>query len=109
VSGIGNIYADEALWRAKVNGARIAATLSRRQLTAVLDAAADVMRDALAKGGPRSTRCMSTSTASRGISTDRWMPMAAKAKAAAVWSGHPSREVYEPVVVLLPEMSAAAA
>lgn len=51
VSGIGNIYADEALWRAKVNGARIAATLSRRQLTAVLDAAADVMRDALVQGG----------------------------------------------------------
>ncbi len=51
VSGIGNIYADEALWRAKVHGARIADTLSRRQLIAVLDAAADVMRDALAKGG----------------------------------------------------------
>ncbi|OBH85707.1 DNA-formamidopyrimidine glycosylase [Mycobacterium scrofulaceum] len=51
VSGIGNVYADEALWRAKVNGARIAATLSRRQLAAVLDAAADVMRDALAQGG----------------------------------------------------------
>ncbi|MGV0049633.1 DNA-formamidopyrimidine glycosylase [Mycobacterium colombiense] len=51
VSGIGNIYADEALWRAKVNGARIADTLSRKQLTAVLDAAAEVMRDALAQGG----------------------------------------------------------
>jgi formamidopyrimidine-DNA glycosylase len=51
VSGIGNIYADEALWRAKVHGARIAATLSRPQLAAVLDAAADVMRDALARGG----------------------------------------------------------
>jgi formamidopyrimidine-DNA glycosylase len=51
VSGIGNIYADEALWRAKVHGARIAATLSRARLAAVLDAAADVMRDALAKGG----------------------------------------------------------
>ena len=51
VSGIGNIYADEALWRAKVNGARIAATLTRKQLTAVLQAAADVMREALAKGG----------------------------------------------------------
>ncbi|UXA08645.1 DNA-formamidopyrimidine glycosylase [Mycobacterium sp. SMC-2] len=51
VSGIGNIYADEALWRAKVNGARIAATLTRKQLGAVLDAAADVMRDALAQGG----------------------------------------------------------
>ncbi|WP_055404834.1 MULTISPECIES: DNA-formamidopyrimidine glycosylase [unclassified Mycobacterium] len=51
VSGIGNIYADEALWRAKVNGARIAASLSRRRLGEVLDAAADVMRDALAQGG----------------------------------------------------------
>ena len=51
VSGIGNIYADEALWRAKVHGARIAATLSRRQLSGVLAAAADVMRDALGKGG----------------------------------------------------------
>ena len=51
VSGIGNIYADEALWRAKVHGARIAATLSRRQLAAVLDAAAEVMGDALAQGG----------------------------------------------------------
>ncbi|MDT5118937.1 MAG: formamidopyrimidine-DNA glycosylase [Mycobacterium sp.] len=51
VSGIGNIYADEALWRAKVHGARVAATLSRRQLVAVLDAAAEVMREALVKGG----------------------------------------------------------
>ena len=51
VSGIGNIYADEALWRAKVNGARIADTLTRKQLTAVLDAAAEVMREALGKGG----------------------------------------------------------
>ncbi|WP_102418175.1 DNA-formamidopyrimidine glycosylase [Mycobacterium sp. 4858] len=51
VSGIGNIYADEALWRAKVNGARIAATLGRGRLGAILDAAADVMRDALAQGG----------------------------------------------------------
>ncbi|MGH3958159.1 DNA-formamidopyrimidine glycosylase [Mycobacterium sp.] len=51
VSGIGNIYADEALWRAKVNGARLADALSARQLTAVLEAATDVMRDALAQGG----------------------------------------------------------
>jgi formamidopyrimidine-DNA glycosylase len=51
VSGIGNIYADEALWRAKVNGARVADTLTRRQLTSVVEAAAEVMRDALAQGG----------------------------------------------------------
>ena len=51
VSGIGNIYADEALWRAKVHGARPADSLTGRQLTAVLQAAADVMGDALAQGG----------------------------------------------------------
>ncbi|ARG60782.1 DNA-formamidopyrimidine glycosylase [Mycobacterium kansasii] len=51
VSGIGNISADEALWRAKLNGARLATPLTRRQLGAVLDAAAEVMRDALAQGG----------------------------------------------------------
>ena len=51
VSGIGNIYADEALWRAKVNGARIADTLTRPKLTTVLQAAAEVMGDALAQGG----------------------------------------------------------
>lgn len=51
VSGIGNIYADEALWRAGVNGARIAAKLTRRQLAGVLDSAAEVMREALGQGG----------------------------------------------------------
>jgi len=51
VSGIGNIYADEALWRAKINGARVASSLSRPKLAALLDHAADVMRDALAQGG----------------------------------------------------------
>ena len=51
VSGIGNIYADEALWRAGVNGARIAEKLSRRQLGGLLDSAAEVMREALGQGG----------------------------------------------------------
>jgi len=51
VSGIGNIYADEALWRAKVNGTRIADTLTRPKLTLVLESAAEVMGDALAQGG----------------------------------------------------------
>ncbi len=51
VSGIGNIYADEALWRAQVNGARLAEKLTRRQLAEVLDSAAEVMRAALREGG----------------------------------------------------------
>jgi formamidopyrimidine-DNA glycosylase len=51
VSGIGNIYADEALWRAKVNGARIAEKLSKPTLARILDHARDVMTDALGHGG----------------------------------------------------------
>jgi formamidopyrimidine-DNA glycosylase len=51
VSGIGNIYADEALWRAKVNGARPAESLTRPKLAELLDAAAEVMTEALGQGG----------------------------------------------------------
>lgn len=51
VSGIGNIYADEALWRAKLHWARPTAKLTRAQAEAVLTAASDVMAEALAVGG----------------------------------------------------------
>jgi formamidopyrimidine-DNA glycosylase len=51
VSGIGNIYADEALWRARLHGARPTEKLTRTQGRAVLTAAAEVMDEALAQGG----------------------------------------------------------
>jgi formamidopyrimidine-DNA glycosylase len=51
VSGIGNIYADEALWRARLHYARPTETLTRPRVTAVLAATRDVMREALAAGG----------------------------------------------------------
>jgi formamidopyrimidine-DNA glycosylase len=51
VSGIGNIYADEALWRVKLHGARPTEKLTRAQGRAVLAAAAEVMDEALAQGG----------------------------------------------------------
>jgi formamidopyrimidine-DNA glycosylase len=51
VSGIGNIYADEALWRVKLHGARPTEKLTRAQGRAVLTAAADVMGEALGQGG----------------------------------------------------------
>jgi formamidopyrimidine-DNA glycosylase len=51
VSGIGNIYADEALWRARVHGARLASSMTRAKLGEVLDAAAEVMTEALGQGG----------------------------------------------------------
>jgi formamidopyrimidine-DNA glycosylase len=51
VSGIGNIYADEALWRARTHYARATANLGQAQARAVLTAARDVMATALEQGG----------------------------------------------------------
>jgi formamidopyrimidine-DNA glycosylase len=51
VSGVGNIYADEALWRAQVHWARLTDKLRAADVRRVLDSAAEVMREALAQGG----------------------------------------------------------
>ena len=51
VSGIGNIYADEALWRARLHWTRPTSGLSAAKATEVLTAATDVMREALGQGG----------------------------------------------------------
>jgi formamidopyrimidine-DNA glycosylase len=51
ISGVGNIYADEALWRTSVNGARPANRLSSIQVSALIDAAREVMLEALGQGG----------------------------------------------------------
>ena len=50
-SGIGNIYADEALWRAKLHWATPTGALTARQAGSVLDHAAAVMAEALEQGG----------------------------------------------------------
>jgi formamidopyrimidine-DNA glycosylase len=51
VSGIGNIYADEALWVARMHYARPVKTMSRAQAAGVITAAASVMSNALDNGG----------------------------------------------------------
>jgi formamidopyrimidine-DNA glycosylase len=51
VSGVGNIYADEALWRARLHWSRPTGRLSAAQGTAVLAAASEVMAEALVSGG----------------------------------------------------------
>ena len=51
VSGIGNIYADESLWRARLHYARPTDKLTRPQVRTVLAAATEVMAEALAQGG----------------------------------------------------------
>ncbi|MFF3225460.1 bifunctional DNA-formamidopyrimidine glycosylase/DNA-(apurinic or apyrimidinic site) lyase [Nocardia suismassiliense] len=51
ISGIGNIYADESLWRAKIHGSRLASGLSRPAVRALLADVGAVMAEALAAGG----------------------------------------------------------
>ncbi|SDI85552.1 DNA-(apurinic or apyrimidinic site) lyase [Actinokineospora alba] len=51
VSGIGNIYADEALWRARVHWARPTERLSAAKARELIGAATDVMAEALVAGG----------------------------------------------------------
>ncbi|GAB3050391.1 bifunctional DNA-formamidopyrimidine glycosylase/DNA-(apurinic or apyrimidinic site) lyase [Sediminivirga luteola] len=51
ISGIGNIYADEALWRAGVHYAAPTDTTRPARLEAVLRHCAEVMEQALAEGG----------------------------------------------------------
>lgn len=51
VSGIGNIYADEALWRTRIHGGRMAADLIRPVVRTLLAEVRAVMTDALAAGG----------------------------------------------------------
>ena len=51
VSGVGNIYADEALWRARIHGERPGDRLSATQVRELLGHARDVMISALGQGG----------------------------------------------------------
>jgi formamidopyrimidine-DNA glycosylase len=51
VSGIGNIYADEALWHSRLHGARPSETLTRGQITRLFAAVEQVFTDALDAGG----------------------------------------------------------
>ncbi|HJQ46404.1 MAG TPA: bifunctional DNA-formamidopyrimidine glycosylase/DNA-(apurinic or apyrimidinic site) lyase [Amycolatopsis sp.] len=51
VSGVGNIYADEALWRARLHWSRPTEKLTTAQGRTLLEAATEVMAEALRAGG----------------------------------------------------------
>jgi formamidopyrimidine-DNA glycosylase len=51
IGGVGNIYADEALWRARLHGARPTDRLTRGQVHDLLEGVRDVLGEALAQGG----------------------------------------------------------
>jgi formamidopyrimidine-DNA glycosylase len=51
ISGVGNIYADEALWRARLHWARASDGLRRPDISRLLDAVQEVFAEALSVGG----------------------------------------------------------
>jgi formamidopyrimidine-DNA glycosylase len=51
ISGVGNIYADEALWRARLHGERPGRRLTRAQVAELLGHVRAVLGDSLAQGG----------------------------------------------------------
>src|SRR5690242_2378563 len=51
ISGVGNIYADEALWRARLHGARPTDRLTRPAVLALLSHVRDVLNEAIVQGG----------------------------------------------------------
>jgi formamidopyrimidine-DNA glycosylase len=51
ISGIGNIYADEALWRARLHWAWPTDTLKKAEVSRLLEAVREVLTEALGAGG----------------------------------------------------------
>jgi formamidopyrimidine-DNA glycosylase len=51
ISGVGNIYADEALWRAKLHWAHPTETLRKTEVSRLLAAVTEVLTEALRAGG----------------------------------------------------------
>jgi len=51
MSGVGNIYADEALWRAKVHPEMLTSEMSMKKIELVIESAITVMSEAILQGG----------------------------------------------------------
>jgi formamidopyrimidine-DNA glycosylase len=53
ISGLGNIYTDEALWRAGIHPLRMAATLTRKEIESLHTAIQEVLLEGISRGGTR--------------------------------------------------------
>ena len=51
MSGVGNIYADEALWRAKLHPETLTSQMSLKKIEIVINSAIEVMSEAILQGG----------------------------------------------------------
>ena len=107
VSGVGNIYADEALWRARLHGERPGERLTAAQVRELLGHARDVMNEALGAGRHVVRRALRQRQ--RRVRLLRAVAARLRARGRAL---RPVRDadapgrVHEPVVVLLPGLPA---
>lgn len=51
ISGVGNIYADETLWRSKVHPETLTSELTPKKVTSIIESATEVMQEAINQGG----------------------------------------------------------
>jgi len=51
LSGIGNIYADESLWRSRLHYDKPASTISAKKLSELIEVAKEVLQEAVERGG----------------------------------------------------------
>lgn len=51
MSGVGNIYADETLWRSKIHPETLTSELTVKKVSSVIDMATEVMQEAINQGG----------------------------------------------------------
>ena len=58
ISGVGNIYADEALWRAKLHGARPTDQMTRPSVRRLLATSATCCGEAIVAGGTQLRRAV---------------------------------------------------
>ena len=110
MSGIGNIYADEALWRAKVHGERVCASAHEADpASRVLDHARDVMSEALGQGGTSFDALYVNVNGASGY-FDRSLHAYGRegTPVRPLRRPHAPRALHEPLVVLLPGLPAAA-
>ena len=51
ISGVGNIYADETLWRSKIHPETLTSELTPKKVTSIIESATEVMQEAINQGG----------------------------------------------------------
>lgn len=107
VSGIGNIYADEAPWAAEVHGEMAVSSLTKPRISAVIDGAREIMAAALAQGGTSFDSLYVEVAGSSGyFSRSSERVWACSTSVHALWHSDRAGTVHEPLEPLVPGLPA---